>query len=248
MYCVSAKLLPLLGGASGHLPLAQLSDDTARDLLEKELSKPIYQERPSLLGRFLDWLQKNFFGLKLDPEVASLQWLVVALIVTVLVILIVILFTGSWRLKDNSKPKLTGEAAVFEDNRTAVQYLAAAKNALSREDYATAFLEQFRHLLRLSAANNLLVITPGLTATEGTSGLARSVPAEVEDLSWAADTFNALRFGHREANLEQVQRLISLDSRVEFFATENARALNNKTERHHQVETTTMAAPGGGGL
>lgn len=206
------------------LVLADVSDREGRDKLEDELSKPVYQERPSLLKKILEWFADNFSSANVNPILPSWLWLSAALIVAVLVIVIMILFTGNWKFHEQIKPTLADEAAVFEDDRNAVQYLAAAKNALSRGDHSTAFLEQFRHLLRLCEANELLVITPGLTAGEGSAALSRAVPAESEELSWAASVFNALRYGRRQSDNAQVQRLISLDSRLDSFVSNRSHA------------------------
>lgn len=224
------------------LVFSDVSDREGRDTLEKELSKPIYQERPSLLKKIWEWFADNFSSANVNPVLPSWLWLIAALIVALLVIIIMILFSGNWKFREQIKPTLTEEAAVFEDNRNAVQYLAAAKNALSRGDYSTAFLEQFRHLLRLCEANELLVITPGLTAGEGSTALSRVIPSESEELSWAASVFNALRYGRRQSDNTQVQRLIALDSRLESFV------LHSHTHANPTDSTRDTLVQAGGAL
>lgn len=208
------------------LVFSDVSDRDGRETLEEELSKPIYQERPSLLKKIVEWFADNFSSANVNPVLPSWLWLIAALVVAMLVIIIMILFSGNWKFREQVKPTLTDDAAVFEDNRSAVQYLAAAKNALSRGDYSTAFLEQFRHLLRLCEANELLVITPGLTAGEGSAALSRVIPSESEELAWAAGVFNALRYGRRQSDNTQVQRLIALDSRLDSFVSHSRTRVN----------------------
>lgn len=224
------------------LVLADVTDREGRDTLEKELSKPIYQERPSLLKKIVEWFADTFSSTSVNPVLPSWLWLIAALVVALLVIIIMILFSGNWKFREQIKPILADDAAVFEDNRSAVQYLAAAQNALSRGDYSTAFLEQFRHLLRLCEANELLVITPGLTAGEGSAALSQAVPAQSEELSWAASVFNALRYGRRQADNAQVQRLLALDSRLDSFVS-HTHARGDST-----VSPQETLAPAGGAL
>ena len=220
------------------LVLADVSDREGRDTLEEELSKPVYQERPSLLKKILEWFADTFSSTSVNPVLPSWLWLIAALVVALLVIIIMILFTGNWKFGEQIKPTLADEAAVFEDNRSAVQYLAAAQNALARGDYSTAFLEQFRHLLRLCEANELLVITPGLTAGEGSTALRQAVPAESEELAWAANVFNALRYGRRKSDTAQVQRLISLDSRLESFVSNRSHVRGDATDTPQEALVT----------
>lgn len=220
------------------LVLADVSDREGRDALEEELSKPVYQERPSLLKKILEWFADTFSSTSVNPVLPSWLWLIAALVVALLVIIIMILFTGNWKFGEQIKPALADEAAVFEDNRSAVQYLAAAQNALARGDYSTAFLEQFRHLLRLCEANELLVITPGLTAGEGSTALSQAVPAESEELAWAANVFNALRYGRRKSDTAQVQRLISLDSRLESFVSNRSHVRGDATDTPQEALVT----------
>lgn len=208
------------------LVFSDVSDRDGRETLQEELSKPIYQERPSLLKKIWEWFAEFFSSANVNPVLPSWLWLIAALVVAMLVIIIMILFSGNWKFREQVKPTLTDDAAVFEDNRSAVQYLAAAKNALSRGDYSTAFLEQFRHLLRLCEANELLVITPGLTAGEGSAALSRVIPSESEELAWAGSVFNALRYGRRQSDNTQVQRLIALDSRLDSFVSHSRTRVN----------------------
>ena len=226
------------------LIFADVTDREGRDALQDELSKPVYQERPSLLKKIWEWFLDNFASSDLNPSLPSWLWLIAALVVALLVIVIIILFSGNWKLREHIKPSLGDDSAVFEDNRSAVQYLAASKNALSRGDYSTAFLEQFRHLLRLCEANELLTVTPGLTAGEATRALSRAVPVEAEELSWAANVFNALRFGRRQADNAQVQKLIALDSRLEHCASvkpESSRNAPHATGDHPQRTPEVLA-------
>lgn len=193
-----------LGGAAG------------RKLLEQELDKPIYQERHSFLRELIDKLMELFSGSRFNPDLPSFNWVVVAVTVAVLVVGITLLLTSSsWRAHGAADTRKTKDSVVFDDNRSAIQYLAAAKAAVGREDFSTAFLEQFRHLLKACEGEGKLIITPGLTAFEGSQKLSQVAPLFSAELDWAAGQFNASRFGHRQVLLAHYERLRALDEALE---------------------------------
>lgn len=192
-----------------------LTGEQGRDLLHQELQKPVYQDRPSLIEIILKQLNETFNQATYDTNLPPFGWIVAAVVVVSLVALVMLLLPGNRYVPNLRKPSGTPDSVVFDDQRSAIQYLAAAKNALSREDYTTAFLEQFRHLLRLCETNGLLLVPPGLTALEATRSLGRTFSDYDSELQWSAQTFNALRYGRRKTDPDQIKRLQELDSRIE---------------------------------
>lgn len=193
-----------------------LSGKAGRELLERELEKPVYQERHSVLREIFGKLMDLFSGAHFNPSLPSFNWFLVALLVAVLVVGITLLLTNSsWRAHAPTVGKKAKDSVVFDDNRSAIQYLAAACAAVGREDFAVAFLEQFRHLMKMCEGEGKLVITPGLTAVEGSKILTRIAPNFAADLDWAAGQFNALRFGHHQGRPEDFERLRVLDESLE---------------------------------
>lgn len=193
-----------LGGAAG------------RELLERELEKPVYQERHSVLKGLISKLMELFSGAHFNPDLPSFNWIVVALLIAVMAAVATLLLTNSsWRIHAPAAGKKPKDSVVFDDNRSAIQYLAAARAAVGREDFSVAFLEQFRHLMKMCEGEGKLVIPPGLTAVEASQKLSRIAPNFEVDLNWAAAQFNALRFGHRQASLADFQRMRILDENLE---------------------------------
>lgn len=193
-----------LGGAAG------------RELLERELEKPIYQEHHSILKGLISQLIELFSGAHFNPDLPSFNWIVVALLIAVMAAVATLLLTNSsWRIHAPTTGKKPKDSVVFDDNRSAIQYLAAARAAVGREDFSVAFLEQFRHLMKMCEGEGKLVIPPGLTAVEASQKLTRIAPNFGVDLNWAATQFNALRFGHRQALPADFHRIRILDENLE---------------------------------
>lgn len=198
--------------------------DEGRRLLREELKKSIYHKQKSWLQTLWEKISDSLPQPSSTLEHPSLLWVATALLVVVCVIVVLLLVTGLPRRDRKAVTQASPDSVVFDDNRSAIQYLAAAKGALERNDFTTAFLEHFRHLLKRCETQGLLYITPGMTALEGTNLLAEKSPACREQLNWAALTFNSLKYGRRDTTRDQVQRLIALAS---FFEKPNHSASNN---------------------
>ena len=114
-----------------ELPVALRGDvpvtpdaDTARRWLQEELLDPVYQDQPSLLMRFIDWLVGLFDGvevLDVNPVVASLVVVGVVLVVAVIAYVI----AGPVRLSRRARTSAT----VFEDDTRSATDLRAAADA-----------------------------------------------------------------------------------------------------------------------
>lgn len=218
-----------------------LSGKAGRKLLERELEKPVYQERRSVLHEIVEKLLDLFSGAHFNPSLPSFNWFLVALLVAVLVVGITLLLTNnSWRAHAPTVGKKTKDSVVFDDNRSAIQYLAAARAAVGREDFSVAFLEQFRHLMKMCEGEGKLVITPGLTAMEGSKILTRIAPNFAADLDWAAGQFNALRFGHHQGRPEDFERLRGLDESLEHQIKTHS-PLSHPSAQLHPPTPTTLA-------
>lgn len=216
---------------------APLDGEVGRELLQRELEKPQYRERTSFLEALLNKLFDLLSGANLNPNLPSINWVIVAFLVALLVIVITLILTNeSWRVHSLPSKRKRADSVVFEDDRTAVQYLAAAKAAVSREDFATAFLELFRHMLKNCEGEGVLTVNPGLTAWEASQKLTRVAKEMAAELTWAADQFNAFRFGHHEARPEDYERLRSVNDTLD-------RQIKSHSPQAHPAANTVPATP-----
>lgn len=264
LYCFSVSTRVVWAG--DETDRTPLGGAAGQQLLKHELEKPVYQEHHSVFRRVIEKLVELFSAKHFNPHLPSLNWIIVAIVLVVLVLGITLLLTnGSWRGHHVKSGQKTADSVVFEDNRGAIQYLAAAKAALGREDFATAFLEQFRHLLMAGANQGAITITPGMTACEGSRKLTQAATNFASELDWAATMFNASRFGHYQVSHENYLRLHALDQALEQqfknhppqshparapipSKTANATSLISAPPRATSDTTTTPALHAGGRL
>jgi hypothetical protein len=185
--------------------------ETAQRWLREELLKPEYQSSPSLLERFLDWLQGLFDSgptLGLNPGAASLVIVLAVLVVGGIAYYV----AGPVRLSRRA----AASAVVFDaDERSATELRAAADAAARAGDWATAVLERFRAVVRSLEERVVLDPRPGRTADEAADVAALRLPELRADLAQAARLFDDVCYGKVVVGPEGDQLLRSLDQRAQ---------------------------------
>ena len=181
----------------------------ARDLLEQELDRSDYGDPwlESVLRWVLDQLGKlldganNLVGGGLSPVVTVLVALAaIALLVWVL-------------------PRVRREAgvvrpdgAVLEDlGITSSTYRDLAARARADGRYDDVVLDAFRAIAKDTSDRTLLDDAPGRTAHEISLALAPPFPGQADRLAEAANAFDAVRYGHHRASIQQADAVLELD-------------------------------------
>lgn len=181
---------------------------TARELLQDELTNPIYHQGPSLLERFIMWLQELFAGTSAFG--LSGGWVALVLVVVIVMVSVVALYvSGPVR---RSRRARHAPVLGLDDTRSADDLLAAAAAAASRGDYTTATLDAFRALARRSEERTLLDPAPGRTAHEAALTIGGRLPQLAPALASAASTFDAIYYGKRPADAATYEQMRSLDA------------------------------------
>jgi len=105
--------------------------------------------------------------------------------------------------------------AVLEDlSITPAFYRSLAARALREGRYDDAVLDGFRAIARDMSDRTLLDDAPGRTAHEVSQALASPFPDHGDRLAVAADLFDAVRYGHRQATVEQAGVVQHLDAEL----------------------------------
>lgn len=197
---------------AGEVPVAP-DAPTARELLRQELTNPVYHQGPSLLDRFLAWVQDLFAGLGVAG--VSGPWVAVILVAVVVAVAAVALaVSGPLRRDRRTTGRGQGSVLALDDLRTADQLLAAATDAAARGDLASATLDTFRALVRRSEERALLDSPPGQTAHEAALALSLRLPDHRGALAAAASTFDAVCYGRAQADRTTYETLRALESAV----------------------------------
>ena len=180
-----------------------------RRLLEEELSKPRYAVEPSLWDRFREWL----LGL-LDttgPGLPSWVFAVVVLLALALLALVVVVLL---RPEARARRSATGRGVLDDRGADATAYRARANDAARQGDWDTVVLDGYRAVVAASVERTVLDELPGRTAHEASVELARAFPSEASALRFAADRFDAVRYGHDRATETDGRAVLALDERV----------------------------------
>ena len=205
----AALVLASLTGASARFEVPVTPDaPTAREWLQDELTNPIYHQGPSLLERFIMWLQKIFSGTAALG--LSGGWVALVLVVVIVIIAVLALYvSGPLR-----RTRRAGHAPVLglDDVRTADDLLAAAALAASSGDYTTATLDAFRAIARRSEERAILDPAPGRTAHEAARAIGVRLPGLAPALAAAASSFDAIYYGKRPADAASYEQMRTLEA------------------------------------
>lgn len=190
--------------------------DTARQLLERELSKSEYQaSKPGLLDRlataFWNWVQSIHFGsVQGTPALA----LTVLLVLVGAAIVAVFLIYGVPRLnRRGTRPT----ASLFgdDDDRSAAELRASAAAAATAGDHALAIVESYRAIARSMFERGLLTTPPGTTARTFAARASAVFTAHATELAEAAAAFDEVRYLDRPGTAAAYRRVRELDEALE---------------------------------
>ena len=181
---------------------------TAREWLQDELTNPIYHQGPSLLERFLTWIQDLFAGTPaLDLPGGWVALVLVAVAAGVAAVALYV--SGPVR---RSRRARHAPVLGLDDTRSADDLLAAAAQAAARGDFTAATLDAFRALARRSEERTLLDPAPGRTAHEAAAVISLRLPPLARDLVSAATAFDAIYYGKRPADAASYDQMRTLDA------------------------------------
>lgn len=187
---------------------------TARDLLRRELTDPVYHESQTLLERFVGWVVGLFDGLMV-PGVSGFWGAVLIVVALVLVAGVALLVSGPLH---RSHRVVGAPVHLEDDSRTADELVAAAERLAGAGDLSGATLDAFRALVRRSEERALLDDVPGRTADEAVRLLAVVFPGSVASLDRAGTTFDAVHYGRRPSDRGTYEEVRALDAALSTTA------------------------------
>lgn len=185
------------------------SRSEGRRLLEEELSNPRYAVEPSLWDRFREWL----LGL-LDTAGPGLPAWVFALVVLVGLAVLGLVVAIALRPEARARRSGTDHGVLDARGVDATAYRSRAKGAVRQGDWDTVVLDGYRAIVASAVERTVLDELPGRTAHEASLDLSRSFPAETAPVRRAADTFDAVRYGHDHASEDAARMVLALDERL----------------------------------
>lgn len=186
--------------------------DTARGWVTDELSRAEYGHELSPLTRAIRWILQAISdalgGGTARPPVAVV---VLVLFAIALVIVVVLVIRNPVRLRHRGS-----SSAVFDgEERSLGEARGRADSAAHEGDFDLAFVWGFRVLVLVLAEAGVVRDTPGLTAREAVSHATTRSHLVAGELSWAADLFDAVRYGTAHATGADHVRVLALADSLE---------------------------------
>ena len=193
---IGRAVLPL-GPVSPDRPPLDPTAEHARSQLAQELAKAKFgAARPGPIDLAVQWLQ-NWFNSLFDRVGNSFiggPGVIILIVVLVVIAAIVVAFFVFGLPRLNRRSAITGALFGTEDDRGADELRRAAERAAAAGDFATAIEEGFRAIARGLAERTIVTTFPGTTAHSFAVQAAGAFPDLGEELSAAADAFDAVRY------------------------------------------------------
>lgn len=198
---------------SAHLAaVEEVTRDQGRRRALEELSDPLYGEQePSLLDRFLAWLNDLLMGFADSGSQFFGGWVVLGPLLVLVAALLVWLIV--WLRPSRSR---TAGAPVHEGTpQSAADHRASADRHEAAGEFAAAVTERLRAIS--VDLEDRAIITPraGRTATELAAETSEVLPGEAEGLREGARIFNDVAYGDRSATADSARILRELDTRLQ---------------------------------
>ncbi len=189
------------------------SADEARRWAQEELAKAIYNQGPTLLERFVAWLERIWEQLLSIDGAGAVLLPVVVLVLVGLIIAAAMLLGGPVRRRRLQQAPSSMQV-LDGDDRGARRLRAAADEAAAAGDYGLAVLERFRALIRGLDERGILADRRGRTAREAAASAGAAFPEHTGDLVRAGELFDAVCYGDAQPGAAEHGWLRALDERI----------------------------------
>lgn len=189
-----------------------LTRDGARDAAREELSRRPYQEaEPPLLERAVGWVLSELAGLldRLDGLPGGRVGLLLLALLLAAVVAVVLARVGPLRRDPGS-----AGAVDSGQRRTAADHRLEAERAAAAGRYADAVRERLRAVVRELEARGVLDPRPGRTALEVARDAGAALPELAVSLRRAAEVFDEIWYGGRDADPGAYREIAELDETV----------------------------------
>ncbi|MDX6275402.1 MAG: hypothetical protein QOJ92_2612 [Frankiales bacterium] len=183
--------------------------ESARRAAEHELLRPEYHHVKPLIVRLLDYVGGKIGDL-LDAAASAAPGGAFGLVG---IVLLLALTATLIRYRVGRLAATAKRRSVFETHRalTAAEHRSAAEAAAMAGDWTAAVRERFRALVRSLEERTLLEPRVGRTADEAVAEAALALPSAAHVMRSAADRFDEVVYGGRQATAESYQAVVAAD-------------------------------------
>lgn len=189
------------------MPTVDIDRDTAHELAQRELAKPIYP-RPSLTDQITEWLDDLINQLIVKGGSIPGGWFTIAVLAILVAVAFVVAVRIARRTMRTSRGAATGLFGPHE--LSAAEHRATAESYAAQGNWAAAIRHRLRAVARQLEEGGPLNPVPGRTANELAHDAGELLPGFAADLRRAATAFNDVTYGEQpgtEANYRMVADL-----------------------------------------
>jgi hypothetical protein len=193
------------------VPSIDIDRDTAQQIAQIELDKPIYT-KASATQQMLDWVNELLY--RLLQKTASLPggWLTTAVLLTLLAIAVVVAIHIARR---TMRTRRRGDHQLFEATLlTAAQHRETAERFAAEGNWTAAIRHRLRAIARQLEETGVLNPAPGRTANELARDAGAVLPHLIDELSLAATAFNDVTYGEVPGTQGAYQMIVELDDHL----------------------------------
>ncbi len=190
------------------MPTVDIDRDTAHELAQRELAKPIYP-RPSLTDRITEWLDNLINQLIVKGGSIPGGWFTIA----VLVILVAVAFVVAVRIARRTMRtnRGTGAGLFGAHELSAAEHRATAESFAAQGNWASAIRHRLRAVARQLEEAGTLNPVPGRTANELARDAGELLPGFAAELRRAATAFNDVTYGEQPGTEDGYRMIADLD-------------------------------------
>ncbi len=185
--------------------------DTAHQVAQRELDKPIYP-KASVTQQLREWVHELLYRLLEHGSALPGGWFTVSVLLTLLAVAAVMAVRIA---RHTIRTRHASDYQVFGAGQlTAAQHRATAEQFAAEGNWAAAIRHRLRAVARALEENGTLDPSPGRTANELAAGAAERLPQLTSELSQSASAFNDVTYGQRPGTPADYQLIANLDDHL----------------------------------
>jgi Domain of unknown function (DUF4129) len=191
------------------MPAIDIDRDTAREVAQRELDKPIYP-KSSVTQRLHEWIHELLYRLLEQGSSLPGGWFTVSVLLTLLAVAVVIAIRITRR---TIRTRRSGDYQLFDSGQlTAAQHRATAERFAAEGNWTAAIRHRLRAVARGLEESGTLNPAPGRTANELADEAGERIPQLASELSRSANAFNDVTYGERPGTPAAYQMIVDLDN------------------------------------
>ncbi|MCC6226907.1 MAG: DUF4129 domain-containing protein [Microthrixaceae bacterium] len=212
--------------------------DQVRDAAAEVFRRGEFQQRKSLLQRFMEWLAGLFDESEMSPPElrpgggSALGELLLYLLLAVLVVLAIWLIVRAVRARVRKSARVEPEdpEARLEEERPASEWRSDAERAESEGRWKDAMRDRYRELVAELTERRVLPDVPGRTTGELRADMAEHEPPMADPFSEACLLFELPWYADLPTGAEENSRIRQLTDHI-LAETEGARRRDGRSRR-----------------